>query len=105
MQTLCPMNVHRRKTQKFEFQKKKKARDRHHHRKHHHAEQHRKEIRIVPRFFFQQQQRENNLYFPLRERERGRKRRKAQESANIKIGTKKIRSAPACYLLRLGKQQ
>jgi hypothetical protein len=72
------------------------------------AEQHRKEITIVPLFFFQQQQRETNLYFPLttnnkngqvcpiprlpstkEERERGRKRRKAQESANTKIGTKK----------------
>jgi hypothetical protein len=91
------------------------------------AEQHRKEITIVVlRFFFQQQQRETNLYFPLtntkqqkwpsmsnitspfdkrRERERGRERTKAQESANTKIGTKKNRSAPACCLLRLGKQQ
>jgi hypothetical protein len=50
------MNVHWRKTPKFEFQKKKKTTEiiiitRNITM----AEQHRKEITIVPRFFFQQQ--------------------------------------------------
>jgi hypothetical protein len=65
MQTLCPMNVHRRKTQKFEFQKKEKPAIVIINGNITTAEPHRKEITIVPRFFFRQQQRETNLYFPL----------------------------------------
>jgi hypothetical protein len=131
MQTLCPMNVHRRKTQKIEFKKKEKKKRKPRSSSSPEASPRRsnteKKLRAVPRFFFQQQQRETNLYFPLTtnnkngqvcpisrlslrqkktERERRRKRRrKAQEGAITKLAPKNNRSAPACYLLPLGKQQ